>query len=253
MTANLAIIALLFFVTAVIYTSVGFGGGSTYLAVLVAANLNYQSIPTIALICNIIAVSNACVIFYQHGFLSLRHIVPFLILSIPMAFVGGRIPIDKSTFLILVAMSLSFAAWRMLFMTENSQNHIPELSFKKSMLVGLPVGAALGLLAGLTGLGGGIFLAPVMHLLRWSNAKVIAASTSVFILVNSISGLYGQLLKNSFAVDWQMIIPLALAVFIGGQIGARVSTQHLRSSTLLRLTASLMLFVSARIFWETFF
>lgn len=252
MNAEFAIITLLFFLTAILYTSVGFGGGSTYLAILVAAHFDYQHIPTIALICNIVAVTNACIIFAKHGFLSVRHIGPFLILSIPMAFIGAQIPISKSTFLVLVAISLCVAATRMFFLHTPNQETIPNLTLKKSLLVGLPVGAALGLLAGITGLGGGIFLAPVLHLTRWANAKVIAASASVFILVNSIAGLFGQILKNSVTLDWSTIVPLVFAVLLGGQIGSRWSSLRWRSITLQRCTAVLMLLVSARIFWETF-
>ena len=252
MTTSLAIITLLFFITAILYTSVGFGGGSTYLAILVAANFNYQNIPTLALLCNIVAVTNGCYIFAKRGYLSWKHIGPFLILSIPMAFLGALIPIPKSTFLILVAISLSLAAWRMLIMNAAAQNEVAELSYKKSLAVGLPVGAVLGLLAGITGLGGGIFLAPVLHLTRWANAKVIAAATSVFILVNSLAGVAGQMLKNPLALNWQTIIPLLLAVLVGSQIGPRLSSTHWRAITLQRLTAVLMLLVSARIFWQTF-
>ena len=194
MTTSLAIITLLFFITAILYTSVGFGGGSTYLAILVAANFNYQNIPTLALLCNIVAVTNGCYIFAKRGYLSWKHIGPFLILSIPMAFLGALIPIPKSTFLILVAISLSLAAWRMLIMNAAAQNEVAELSYKKSLAVGLPVGAVLGLLAGITG----------------------------------------------------------LAVLVGSQIGPRLSSTHWRAITLQRLTAVLMLLVSARIFWQTF-
>lgn len=252
MNVDFTIIILFFLLTAILYTSVGFGGGSTYLALLVAAHFEYQHIPTIALICNIVAVTNSSVIFAKHDFGSLKHVGPFLILSIPMAFIGGQIPIPKSTFLILVAISLCLAATRMLFLNPQNQQALPNRTLKKSLLIGLPVGAALGMLAGITGLGGGIFLAPVLHLTRWSNAKVIAASTSVFILLNSVAGLFGQVLKNSFVPDWTIIAPLALAVLFGSQIGARWSSMHWQAITLQRGTAALMLLISARIFWETF-
>ena len=139
------------------------------------------------------------------------------------------------------------ASLRMFFSDKEKQT-VVQVSNRQLWRCGLPLGAALGFLSGLTGIGGGIFLAPLLYLLGWAPARTIAAGASFFIFVNSASGLLGQLIKRSFVLDWQLIFPLAIAVFIGGQIGSRFSSQKLNTDILKKLTATLVFFVSVRIF-----
>ncbi|MCP5464662.1 MAG: sulfite exporter TauE/SafE family protein [Deltaproteobacteria bacterium] len=249
---SVEILIPLFFLTALLYSMAGFGGGSTYLALLVLFSVSYQVIPSTALICNIIVVSGGCYYYIKNKQFSLNLVLPFLITSIPLAFVGGSIPLNKSIFMVLLGLSLLIASFRM-FITEKQAANTDKISKKKVWSIGLISGAILGLLSGLTGIGGGIYLAPTLYFLGWGKPRTIAASASFFILANSIAGLSGQLLKNSFLLDWNLITPLAFSVFLGGQVGSRLSSQKLNLNFIKKLTASLILFVSVRILYQTLF
>jgi len=248
---ELTLLIPLFLITALLYSMVGFGGGSTYLALLALFGVSYTYIPSTALICNIIVVSGGCYFFIKEKHFKLKYVLPFLITSMPLAYLGGSLEINKNTFFLLLALSLLIASARM-FLSDNKFKREQNVSTKAIWGFGLPIGALLGFLSGVTGIGGGIFLAPVLYLLGWTKAKTVAASASFFILVNSLAGLSGQFYKNSFTIDWELILPLAIAVFIGGQIGSRLSAKNLSLTLLKRLTASLVLFVSLRIFWQVF-
>lgn len=242
-------LAPLFFLTAILYATVGFGGGSTYLALLALAGVAYRLLPSTALICNIIVVSSGCYFFVKERHLSLKAVLPFLVTSIPLAYVGGRLMVGKTAFLILLGIALFIAAMRM-FLDDRKFQKVKALSWGEALRFGLPIGAVLGFLSGITGIGGGIYLAPVLYFLGWAPSKTVAASASVFILLNSAAGLAGQLVKNSFVVEWHLVAPLALVVFLGGQIGSRLGSKRLSLFVVQRLTAVLILFVSLRILWQ---
>jgi len=190
---------LLFFLVAFLYSIVGFGGGSSYLAILVLAGLTYQTIPPIALLCNLIVVTGGFIHFYRAGHFNLNRVLPFVITSIPMAYWGGRMLINEKVFSLLLGFSLLAVAVR-LFLPDISNDEARQMSGKQEWLVGLPVGALLGFLAGVLGIGGGIFLSPLLLLMRWVNVKQAAAAASFFILVNSIAGLAGQATKGPVRV-----------------------------------------------------
>jgi len=237
---------IIFFLIALAYAMVGFGGGSSYLAVLVLAGVPYQHIAPVALCCNLVVTTGGLWHFARAGHLKLKTVLPFAIASIPMAYVGGRLAISYDLFSILLGLSLLLVAVRM-FLPARSCDSIREISVVKSLCVGLPLGAALGFLAGLIGIGGGIFLAPVLLLLRWANIKEAAAAASVFIVMNSAAGLLGQLQKGAF--DFNLLYPLALAVFLGGQIGSRLGAYKLPKIRLQQLLAVLVLYVSVKLLW----
>lgn len=241
-------LAPLFFITAFFYSMVGFGGGSTYLALLALFAFPYEAMPKVALVCNLVVVSGGCYFFVKSGYFSARKVLPFIVSSIPFAYFGGQLSIGKEVFTLLLALSLGVAALRML-LSQDGFKLRKEVSWKQAWLVGIPVGAALGGLAGLIGIGGGIFLLPVLYLLGWANAKEAAAAASFFILVNSIAGLVGQFAKNPEFADWTFLIPLALAVFLGGQIGSRIGSGTMPKVVLQRVAGVLILFVSARLLW----
>src|SRR3989338_5378690 len=209
----LAVIALLFFLTAFVYSSVGFGEGSTYLALLVLFGFSYLLIPKIALFCNLIVVSGGVYHYIKARQLSLRYVFPFLITSMPFAYLGGSLPIDKTTFLFLLALSLLVAGLRLFFFNK-MEGEEKEISWKIALSIGLPFGAILGFFSGLVGIGGGIFLSPLLYFLRWGRAQTIAASASFFILVNSLFGLAGQWTKGISFPEGKMIFFFALAVLI---------------------------------------
>jgi len=237
----------LFFLIAAFYASVGFGGGSSYLAVLAIAGLPYRAIPQTALICNLIVSSGGVWHFFRGGHMRFHRVLPFVVLSVPMAYLGGRIPVGRTVFLVLLGASLFVAAVRM-FLPQPRLGVLARMSDRTPWLVGIPVGGALGLLSGLVGIGGGIFLAPILILTGWSDARGTAAAAAVFILVNSLSGLVGQFSKGIFLDS--SIFPLVIAVLLGGQIGSRLGAYRLPVAGVKRLLAGLILFVSVRILWS---
>lgn len=247
-------LALLFLVTAVLYASVGFGGGSTYNALLVLADTDYRILPSVALACNLIVVTGGVWQYRRSGDLSLMFALPFVALSIPMAWLGGSMPIQQDTFVMLLGLSLLAVALAMWFQPGPSKA-APPGSPLVNWFVGLPLGAGVGLLAGMVGIGGGIFLAPLLHLLRLAEPKRIAATSSFFIMANSLAGLVGQTMKQDTTAHLARLtdfVWLGVAVFVGGQIGSRLSTQALSARVVKRLTAALVIYVAARLLYMSF-
>lgn len=239
----------LFFLTAVVYSMAGLGGGSTYIAILVLFSLPYEMIPKVALLCNLIVAGGGFYLFFRGGHFSPKTVIPFIVTSIPAAYFGGSAPIGKGLFSILLAVSLLVAAFRML-MTEEAFVVRRTVSWKMAWRIGLPCGILLGGLAGLVGIGGGIFLSPLLYLLGWADAKKAAAASSFFILVNSISGLIGQLTKGINLPEMTLLIPFGIAVLLGGQIGARLGVARIPRLALQRITAVLIISVALRLLWQ---
>ena len=247
-------LALLFFVTAVLYASVGFGGGSTYNAILVLGDTDYRLLPSIALACNLIVVTGGVWQYRRSGDLNLMFALPFIALSIPMAWFGGTVPIEKETFVMFLGLSLLAAGLAMWFQPPELRASPPG-SPLVNWFVGLPVGAAIGFLAGMVGIGGGVFLAPCLHLLRLADPKRIAATSSFFIMVNSIAGLLGQTMKQGASTHLGQLteyVWLGVAVLIGGQVGSRLSTRVLSGRMVKRLTAALVLYAAGRLLYLSF-
>lgn len=241
-------LSALFFLTALMYAAVGFGGGSTYNALLVLAGVNYLLLPTIALSCNIIVVTGGVVQYARAGHINIKKLLPWIITSIPAAWLGGYIHVSEKTFTGLLGFSLLLAGLKVFWSPNVSNKKIEYPSFLPYV-----IGSGLGLLSGVVGIGGGIFLSPILYLLRWDNAKAIAGTASLFILVNSVAGLSGQLFKLdtleqvTALQDYIWVFP---AVFIGGQIGSHLGVHRLKAQTVQRLTAALILFVSVRLIWK---
>lgn len=238
-----------FFLTALLYASVGFGGGSTYAALLAIAGTDHRVLPLIALACNIVVVAGASVRFARAGITPWKPALMLTVLAAPASFAGGLVPIEREAFLLLLGASLVLTAVTM-FIPVKEQNE--ERSQSQSRWVkAMPFAAApIGFLAGLVGIGGGIFLAPLLHLTRWKGAREIAATASLFILVNSAFGLAGQLLKNGpamFAGAMVEALPLLLAVVVGGQIGSLMAVRVLPGQWIRWLTAALVFVVGARL------
>lgn len=241
-----ALLALAFLVTALLYASVGFGGGSTYSALLALSGLDYRLLPLISLACNIVVVSGSSIRFARAGLTPWRKALVIVALGAPASFAGGLTPIKETTFLTLLGASLVLTALTMLIpVRENAAGG----SSRAARL--MPLAAApLGYFAGLVGIGGGIFLAPLLHLARWHEARGIAATASLFILVNSLFGLAGQLVKAGpglFAQALSAALPLFVAVVIGGQIGSLLAARLLPPRWIRWLTALLVAVVGARL------
>ena len=245
------ILSILFFVTAILYASVGFGGGSTYLALLLLWGVPYFIFPVVALTCNIIVVSGNCFNYIRAGNLNLKLLIPYLVGSIPLAFIGGSLPIEKEFFEIFLFVILMVAGILLLFKF-NSYNSKIETFRKIPIVVSIFIGGILGFVSGVAGVGGGIFLSPVLFLLRAGKPKHIVTSASLFILINSLSGIFGQLTKSTVLTEIQNYWFLFLAVLIGGQIGNFLNLKIFPTRILALVTASLVLFVAVRMAFKIF-
>ncbi|GEN66452.1 MULTISPECIES: sulfite exporter TauE/SafE family protein [Chryseobacterium] len=233
-------IILFFLVIAFVYSSVGFGGGSSYLAVLAMYGLPYQEIRLIALICNVIVVTGGVYIYIKNKQTDWRKILPITLVSVPMAYLGAILKISQETFFLILGITLIIAAILLWIKTDAKNNAEISQDSQASVIRNGFLGGGIGFLSGLVGIGGGIFLSPLLNLLKWDTPRKIAATSSFFILVNSISGIFGQLTKLSVDMDFFRILSLCLAVFIGGQIGSRMSLKW-NPLVIKRVTAVLVL------------
>ena len=241
----MSILSILFFITAILYSSVGFGGGSTYLALLLIWGVPYTIFPIIALSCNIIVVSGNCFNYIRSGNINFKLLIPYLIGSIPLAFIGGSLPVDKKIFEILLFFVLSVAGCLLLFNFKSYDDK--KESYKNiSYFMSIIIGGILGFISGIVGIGGGIFLSPILFLLKVAKPKHIVTSASLFILINSVFGIIGQLTKNLNFSDMYGYFYLLIAVLIGGQIGNYLNLKILPARVLALITSALVLFVAIR-------
>lgn len=221
----------------------GFGGGSSYIAIMLLLNIPYEEIPIIALSCNLVVVTGGAFHYLKHKLVKLNLILPFIITSIPFAYLAGLISVDKEYFTIILGVCLLLAGIRMIVKGNSNYDNTKIPSIWLSSIIGI----ILGFISGLVGIGGGIFLSPIMYNLKWGRPKEISALCCLFIFFNSIAGLAGQLQKvNSFETInsyWGLII----AVFIGGQIGSLLSLNKLKPRYIELLTAVLVTLISVRV------
>ena len=239
------ILSILFFITAILYSSVGFGGGSTYLALFLIWDVPYYIFPIMALFCNMIVVSGNSYNYIKAGNLNIKLLLPYLVGSVPLAFIGGSLSIDKNFFEIFLFFILSTAGTLLLINFKSYDYDIGDYR-KVPIIISIIIGCILGLISGVVGIGGGIFLSPILFLLRAAKPKHIVTAASVFILINSLLGILGQLTKdlvlNEILNYWFLII----IVLIGGQIGNFLNLKILPTRILALITASLVIFVSIR-------
>ena len=239
------ILSILFFVTALIYSSVGFGGGSTYLAILLIWGVPYTIFPVIALVCNIIVVSGNSINFIRSKNININLLFPYLIGSIPFAFIGGSITIEKSLFEILLFCVLLVAGIFLLIESKSFNKEQIKIN-KIPRLISISIGSIIGFMSGLVGIGGGIFLSPLLFLMKAGYPKHITSSASLFILINSIFGIAGQLTKDQILDQVIIYWPLFLSVLVGGQIGSVLNIKFLSNKILALLTSILVIFVAIR-------
>lgn len=252
-----------FGITALLYAAIGFGGGSTYTALLAISGTDYRILPVISLICNVVVVAGGTWRFAHGGAVDWRRIWPFLMLSIPAAWAGGQLPVSEMLFTWLLASALFVAGCLILLGSgKDKQGAADEAPFARHSdtllgqftghIGGLIIGAALGLLSGILGIGGGIFLAPLLYLMRWGDGRRIAGAASVFILLNSLAGLAGQFARWDGADNAVLISywPLLPAVLLCGALGSWLGAVRLPLNGLRLATAALILFVSLRLFWR---
>jgi uncharacterized protein len=238
---------LFFLVIAFVYASVGFGGGSSYLAILALYALPFKEIRLVALLCNIIVVTGGTIIFIRNRQTDWKKIIPVAVVSVPLAFLGAGLKISQDTFFVLLGCSLLIAAV-LLWIKTNAANaeEVKPVGKYHYIQDGL-LGGAIGFLSGMVGIGGGIFLSPLLNLMKWDTAKKIAATASVFIFVNSVSGIAGQLSSLPSDLNFTRIILLCVAVFIGGQLGSRMGAAKFNPLVIKRMTALLVFFAGVEV------
>ena len=239
------ILSFLFFLTATLYSSVGFGGGSTYLALLLIWDVPYLIFPIIALFCNVIVVSGSCFNYIRAGNINFKILIPYLISSIPLAFIGGSLSIDKDFFEVLLFIVLVLAGSLLLLRFKSIGKNI-EVYNRVPIVISIIIGGFIGFISGVVGIGGGIFLSPILLLIRADSAKNVATAASLFILINSIAGIAGQFTKTYIISEIYIYWPLFILVLLGGQLGNFLNLKIFPVRILTLVTSALVLFVALR-------
>lgn len=234
---------LILFLIALFYSSVGFGGGSSYLALLSLFLTDFHEIRTTTLILNTAVVAISTIVFVKNGVFSFKKFWPFLISSIPLAYFGAQFRFSQSTFFLILGSALVLSGFFMIIRIINVRRSPKEFNLPKK----LGLGGGIGLLAGVSGIGGGIFLSPVLNLLNWDNARTIAALASVFILANSVAGLAGLAVAGTFELNANLTFQMVVAVVLGGSLGTYLSNKKLNLSWLGFLTAILVVYVGSKL------
>lgn len=247
-TSTILLISFLFLLISFLYSTVGFGGGSSYLAILSLFITDFNTIRTHALLCNIVVVTIGCVIAYRKGFLSLKKAIPYTIFSVPAALWGATFKLSQKSFFLLLSGALILSAVALFFQVVRP---VKPLEDRKKVLVrSVPLGAALGFLSGMVGIGGGIFLSPVLNLLNWEDTKKIAGIAGFFILVNSIGGITGLAISGTVPVSFPFTAFVIGAVMFGGFAGSIISMKLFDALVIKRLTALLILVVGIKLLIE---
>lgn len=244
-TTILLIIAALIFVVALMYSTVGHAGASGYLAAMALFGVAPAVMKPTALVLNILVAVIGTIRFYRAGFFSWRLFWPFAITSIPASFIGGGLSLPVPIYKSIVGAVLLYSAIRLLF----SASHADEKENRPAPIaIALLIGAVIGLLSGLTGVGGGIFLSPIILLMRWAKAKETSGVAVTFILVNSIAGLLGH--PSSVALVPGAIAVWAPAAIVGGWIGTELGTRVLPVAGVRRWLSVVLVLAGAKLLWE---
>ena len=239
------ILSIFFLITSILYSSVGFGGGSTYLALMLIWEIPFFIIPILALCCNIIVVSGNSINYVRSGNFNFKLLFPYLLGSIPFAFFGASISISKELFEITLFVILSIAGIFLLIESKSFNNDEIRLN-SIPKVISIFIGSIIGFISGIIGIGGGIFLSPILFLMKAGYPKHITTTASLFILINSIFGMAGQLTKNIVFDEFLNYWPLFLCVLAGGQIGNFLNIKLLSNKTLALITSVLVIFVAIR-------
>ena len=237
-------LAIYFFLVALVYSSAGFGGGSSYLAILALTAIPFVEIRMLALLCNIAVVAGSVYLTWRNNLLDIRRVLPLVFFSIPCAYIAGTLRIEEDLFFVILGITLIIAALLMLipkFARDES------VEMRQSYLTTGIMGGCIGFLSGLVGIGGGIFLSPLLYLTGWGPAKAIAATTAFFILANSLAGLTGQMYTYGWSLSITTVMMLLAAVILGGQLGIRLTLNRLSPIMIKRVTAALIVIVAIRL------
>jgi uncharacterized membrane protein YfcA len=240
MPEHIVLLTLAILVVAFLYSSVGHAGASGYIAVMTLFGLAPGMIKPAALVLNILVACLGTWQFWRAGHFSWRLFWPFAVLAIPMAFIGGYTNLPAHTFKVLVGIVLLLSAALFLFRPSNDT-----VDREPKLIEAIPIGGALGLLAGLTGTGGGIFLTPLLLLMRWARTKTVAATSALFILLNSVAGLFGNLSSTAKLPSFAFI--LVGAAVIGGAAGSYFGSSRFNHVVIKRLLAVVLLIAGAKL------
>jgi len=235
------------FIIAGLYASVGHGGASGYLAVLsltVYAENDSGWLKQHAWSLNLLVAGIAFLAYKRSGFFDSKLAIPFIIGSMPAALIGGYLRVNDDIYDILLSVTLIVAAWKLY--TTKSDKYVNSFSNRPPVHIALIVGVVIGLLSGIIGVGGGIFLSPVILLFGWSDPKTTAGVAAVFIWLNSAAGLIGSSLSGQNVIEIGVLIPFALAVLIGGYLGSKFGSEKFSQNSVKNLLISVMLIAATR-------
>ena len=238
------LIILLFFVVALFYSSIGFGGGSSYLAILSLLLGDFFEIRTLALTLNLVVVTIGTLAYIKNRVFDWKLFWPFLVLSIPASFLGSLLQLSEASFFFALGIILILSAIMLLVQALSTYQISKKLTVAKRSMAGF----GIGFISGITGIGGGIFLSPFLNLFRWANPRIIASLASIFILVNSIAGLAGLAVAGTFEMNWDFAYKIILSVSAGGLIGSFLSNFSINVNVIRGMTALLVGYVGVRIF-----
>ncbi len=241
-TITVALVAFAFLAAALLYSAVGQAGASGYLAVMALFGLQPQVMKPTALTLNILVATIAAVKFYRAGHFSWKIFWPFAVASIPFSFIGGYITLPPLVYKPVISAVLVYAAYRLFWISQSTSIAGPRPLVAPA---GVLSGAGIGFVSGLTGIGGGIFLTPLLLFMRWADAPQAAAVSALFILVNSIAGLSGNV--TSLGMLPQGIWAWATAAAVGGWVGAEYGSRHSNSVELRRLLALVLVIGAVKI------
>ena len=242
---SLILFYLLLFFVAFLYSSVGHGGASGYLALMALFSITPDVMKPTALLLNLFVSLTSFIQFYRGKHFNWKIFLPFALTSVPMAFVGGMISVDDYVYKKILGLLLIIPIVRFLFFGNIKVEEIKKPNFVLSLIIG----AAIGFLSGLIGIGGGIILSPVLLLLKWADMKKTAAISAIFIFVNSLSGLAGQLQKGiNFSTDMYAYVAVA---FVGGLCGAYFGSLKLNQNFLKYLLAIVLIIASYKLLFTS--
>ena len=244
-TGELILILIGLSVIACLYSSVGHGGASGYLAILSLTSYGLSGSSWLkqhVWFLNLIVAALAFYHYYKAGYYSKKLSVPFILGSVPFAFIGGYLVIDGKLYDSLLSLVLIFAAYKLFMINE----HDDKVELKPpEMKIALPIGGGIGLLSGIVGVGGGIFLSPLILLKKWGSPKTVAATSALFIWINSLAGIIGHGVSGQLNLDFKILGLFVFSVLIGGffgsKYGASIAKQnHIRKLLVIVLVIAAM-------------
>ena len=247
MAAETLLLCLALFVIAALYASVGHGGASGYLALLslsTFASMNSSWLKQHAWVLNLVVASLAFYHYQKAGFHRPKLSLMFIAASLPAALYGGTLKVDGAVYDTLLSAALLFAAYRLA--TSNQDEESPQPASLPTLQTSIPIGASIGVISGMIGVGGGIFLSPLLVLKRWATPKAAAATAALFIWVNSAAGLFGAHLSGQLSLSLDPLASFAIAVACGGYIGSKFGAEKAPQTTVRWLLICVLILATAK-------